>query len=120
VTGIFLLLGLLAEFVRSAGSTGGQFFEGWARSPWVHSARRVRVLPVVDEREPHGLRGAQQRGWHREFVSPLSAFLSTWRVFWNGQLGGTPVTAGPRLVWFGELAAVAVGVGIHRAGGEAS
>jgi hypothetical protein len=112
VTGIFLLVGLLAEFVRQRRFDRQSVHRGMG-------AIAVGCLPLVayasylwwTRGNPLDFVAAQQRGWHREFVSPLSAFLSTWRVFWNGQLGGTPVTAGPRLVWFGELAAVAVGVG---------
>jgi hypothetical protein len=53
---------------------------------------------------------AQRTGWGRELTSPVTVFLSTWRVFWEGYLGNIPVTAGPRFLWFGELAAAALGV----------
>jgi hypothetical protein len=112
VTGIFLLLGLLAEFVRQRRFDRRSVLRGMG-------AIAVGCLPLVayasylwwTRGNPMDFLAAQQRGWHREFVSPLSAFLSTWRVFWDGQLGGTFVTEGTRLVWFGELAAAAVGVG---------
>jgi hypothetical protein len=111
VTGVFLVLGLIAEFVRQ---------RRFDRQTTLRAAGAFAAgcLPLVAfaaylwwaKGNPLDFVAAEHRGWHRELVSPVSAFLSTWRVFWNAQLGGIPVTTGPRLVWFGELAAAAAGV----------
>jgi len=103
VTGVFLVLGLIAEFVRRR-----QFDR---RTIWrAAGALASGCLPLVAfaaylwwaKGNPLDFIAAEHRGWHRELVSPVSAFLSTWRVFWNARLGGTPVTTGPRLVRFGS------------------
>jgi hypothetical protein len=111
VTGVFLVFGLIAEFVRQ------RRFD--RRSIWrAAGSLAIGCLPLAAfaaylwwaKGNPLDFVAAEHRGWHRELISPVSAFLSTWRVFWNAQLGGIPVTTGPRLVWFGELAAAAAGV----------
>ena len=110
VTGVFLLLGLVVELARQ-----GRDRRTLARGL---IAIAIGCLPLIayasylwiERGNPLDFIAAQHRGWHRELVSPISAFLSTWRVFWNGELGGLPVTGGPRVVWFGEMVAAAVGV----------
>ena len=111
VTGIFLLLGLFVEFLRQRDLSLPKATKALA-------SLAVGALPVV----VYALylkvvRGnflsfvtAQRMGWGRELTSPATVFLSTWRVFWEGYLGNTPVMAGPRFLWFGELAAAALGV----------
>jgi hypothetical protein len=111
VTGVFLVLGLVAELIRQRRFDRGTVLRALG-------GIAVGCLPLVayasylwwTTGNPLDFVAAQHRGWHRELVSPISAFLSTWRVFWNAQLGDSFVTAGPRLVWFGEMAAAALGI----------
>jgi hypothetical protein len=111
VTGVFLVLGLVAEFLRQRRFDRGTVLRALG-------GIAVGCLPLIayasylwwTRGNPLDFVAAQHRGWHRDLVSPISAFLSTWHVFWNAQLGDTPVTGGPRLVWFGEMAAAALGI----------
>jgi hypothetical protein len=110
VFGIFLLVGLAVEYARQGktprhGVLRGALAMAVAIAPLI---AYICYLAVV-KHDPFDFVHAQARGWHRSFTSPVSAITSTWRVFWEGRLAGLPVSAGPRYVWFGELAAALVG-----------
>jgi hypothetical protein len=106
VTGVFLLLGLAAEFVRqrqfdrrSILRAGGAIILG--SLPLV-----VYTLYLWASRgNPLYFLTAEHNGWHRVLASPISAFLATWRGLWQAPTGGVN-----RLVLLGELVATAVGV----------
>jgi Mannosyltransferase (PIG-V) len=111
VTGIFLLLGLFVEFLR-------QHHFSLPKAAKALASLAVGALPLVAyavylavfRGNALNFVSAQRAGWGRELTSPVTVFLSTWRVFWEGYLGSMPVMAGPRLLWFGELAAATLGV----------
>jgi hypothetical protein len=110
VSGVFLLIGLAVEFIRQ-----GRYSQRYVLH--AGAALAVAALPLfayatylgIAKEDPLDFLHAQGRGWDRSFTSPISALTATWHVFWDGRLGGLSVTAGPRYVWFGELAAAFVG-----------
>jgi hypothetical protein len=111
VTGVFLLLGLFLEFLEqrdiSVRKAAKAFFLLLAgASPLI--AYCLYLKAVRDD--ALNFLTVQRVGWGHEFTSPATVFLSTWHVFWQGHLGNAPVTEGVRLLWFGELAAAAIGV----------
>jgi hypothetical protein len=112
VTGVFLLMGLLAEILGKHGIR-----QAIKRHAWVCLV--VGALPLIGyalylqslKGDPLNFVTSQHVGWGHTFSSPLNVFVSTGRVFWEGRLGDLPVSTGPRLLWLGEVVAAMVGVG---------
>jgi len=111
VTGVFLLLGLFVEFLR-------QRDLAIRKAAMALASLAVGALPLIGytlyleiiRGSPVDFLIAQRLGWNHEFTSPVTVFLATWSVFWEGRLGNLPVAGGVRLLWFGELAAAGLGV----------
>jgi hypothetical protein len=111
VTGAFLLIGLFVESLRRRGISIATITRA---SLWLV----LGALPLIAYATYlQNVRGdalnfvtIQQIGWGREFSFPIAPLVSSWRVFWEGRLGGVPVTSGPRLFWLSEIAAAAMGV----------
>ena len=111
VTGIFLLLGLFVEFLRHRELSRPKVAKAL-------TSLAVGSLPLVAyafylkvcRDDLLNFLTVQRAGWGHEFMSPLTVFFATWRVCLEGRLGNSPVTAGVRILWFGELAAAGLGV----------
>jgi Mannosyltransferase (PIG-V) len=106
--GIFLLAGLVFEFVRShdfrrasmlraAGALGVAVVPLIAYGAYLLSVKGDPLYFFVDQRA----------GWHRDFVGPIQAFVNTWEL--------TSSTGSPTnwiVTWRLEIVAAAVGVGL--------
>lgn len=111
VAGLFLLMGLLAEFLAQRDFSAGKMARAGA-------ALALGALPLVAygaylgviKHDPVHFLTAERLGWHRSFTSPITSFVSTWRVFADARLGRFQVTNGPRIIWAGELVAALAGI----------
>lgn len=103
--GLFLLAGLVVEFVRQKDFTG-------LRVATAGAALAVAILPLLAYGaflsqamgDPFEFLDAQESGWGRRFVGPITSFSVTWGT-WNE---GYPTNW--LLAWRVEIAAAALGV----------
>jgi hypothetical protein len=112
VTGVFLLVGLLAEILSKHGIRQAISKRAWVCL--VIGSLPLIVYPLFLQTlrgDPLNFVTSQQVGWGHAIGSPLNVLATTWRVFWEGRLGDLPVTTGPRLLWLGEVLAVIVCAG---------
>ena len=103
--GVFLLIGLLVEFIRQ---------KEWRFERVAQAALSFAIgaLPLLlygvyltnKTGSPLSFMDAQKAGWYREFTSPVKAFLATWRT-WDGGYPTNWVIA-----WRVEILAAAVGL----------
>jgi hypothetical protein len=111
ISGLFLLVGLLVEFLSHRPLTVKKAVRTTA-------ALAFGLLPLLaygaylwtTTGTPFDFLAAQRRGWGRSLTSPLHSVVSTWQVFAAGRLGNASVTAGPRFIWFGELLGALIGL----------
>jgi hypothetical protein len=103
--GIFLLFGLLIEFLRRKDFS----FE---RIAWAAFAFAAGLVPLLaygvyltnQTGSPFSFLDAQRRGWYRDFTSPVKSFQSTWNT-WYGDYATNWLFA-----WRVEILAAAVGL----------